>query len=176
MVKFRISLDLYNFKNTKKKYRKKKILQYYKTLANIIEDSCNSDIKKNYEPLIKIKNTIFNEPDINAGKINKKVSLESIMNIVFPPSMNIDIQYIMTLKREELAIKEFCKSYMINVKKDYKDLRSMYYSSKIIRFVVKLRELMNANVLWQRYMEYNNLKTDYVPVISVSDAAIISLS
>ena len=188
MVKFRISLDLYNFKNIKKKYRKKKIIKYYKTLANIIEDNCNSDIKqtnsikRNYEPLIKIKNSIFNEPDINAGKImkqhinNKKVSLKSIMNIVFPPSMNIDIQYTMPLKREELAIKEFCKSYMINAKKDYKDLRSMYYSSKIVRFVVKVRELMNANVLWQRYMEDNNLKTDYVPLISVSDAAVISLS
>jgi hypothetical protein len=189
MVKFRISLDLYNFNNIRKKHRKKKILNYYKTLANIIEDSCNYDIKqtnfvskKDYGPLIKIKNTIFNEPDISAGKImkqqtkNRKVSLKTIMETVFPPSMNIDIQYTMPLKREELAIKEYCKSYMINAKKDYKDLRSMYYSSKIIRFVVKIRELMNANVLWQRYMEDNNLKTDYVPVISVSDAALISLS
>lgn len=173
MVKFRISIDLYNYNNIKKKYRKKKILKYYKTLANIIKDRYNSDvkqtnsIKRHYEPLIKIKNNIFNESDINA---------EKIMNIVFPPSMNIDIQYTMPLKREELAIKEYCKSYMINAKKDYKDLRSMYYSSKIIRFVVKVRELMNANILWQRYMEDNNLKTDYVPVISVSDAAIISLS
>ena len=173
MVKFRISIDLYNYNNIKKKYRKKKILKYYKTLANIIKDRYNSDvkqtnsIKRHYEPLIKIKNNIFNESDINA---------EKIMNIVFPPSMNIDIQYTMPLKREELAIKEFCKSYMINAKKDYKDLRSMYYSSKIVRFVVKVRELMNANVLWQRYMEDNNLKTDYVPLISVSDAAVISLS
>ena len=65
---------------------------------------------------------------------------------------------------------------MINAKKDYKDLRSMYYSSKIVRFVVKLRELINDNILWQGYMEDNNIKTDYVPVISVSDAAIISLA
>ena len=173
MVKFRISIDLYNYNNIKKKYRKKKILKYYKTLANIIKDRYNSDvkqtnsIKRHYEPLIKIKNNIFNESDINA---------EKIMNIVFPPSMNIDIQYTMSLKREELAIKEFCKSYTINAKKDYKDLRSMYYSSKVVRFVVKLRELINDNILWQDYMEDNNLKTDYVPVISVSDAAIISLA
>jgi uncharacterized protein (UPF0335 family) len=189
MVKFRISLDLFNYDNIKKKYRKKKILRYYKTLANIIRDKYNSDVKqtnaiskKNYGPLIKIKKTIFNEPDIDAGEKakkstkNKKVSLDSIMRTIFPPSMNIDIQYTMSVKREELAIKQFCKSYMINVKKDYKDLRSMYYSSKIVRFVVKVRELINDNILWQDYMEDNNLKTDYVPVISVSDAAIISLS
>jgi len=186
MVKFRISLDLFNYNNIKKKYRKKKILRYYKTLANIIKDKYNSDIKqtnsiskKNYGPLIKIKKTIFNEPDINAGKKstkNKKVSLDSIMRTIFPPSMNIDIQYTMSVKREELAIKQFCKSYMINAKKDYKDLRSMYYSSKIVRFVVNLRELINDNILWQRYVEDNNLKTDYVPVISVSDATIISLA
>ena len=189
MVKFRISLDLFNYKNIKKKYRKKKILKYYKTLGNIIKDRYNSDVKqmntvykKNYGPLIKIKKTIFNEPDITEGKKikgntkNKKVSLESIMKTILPPSMNIDIQYSMSLKREELAIKEFCKSYTINAKKDYKDLRSMYYSSKIVRFVVKLRELINDNILWQDYMEENNLKTDYVPVISLSDATIISLS
>ena len=71
MVKFRISLDLFNYKNIKKKYRKKKILKYYKTLGNIIKDRYNSDVKqmntvykKNYGPLIKIKKTIFNEPDI----------------------------------------------------------------------------------------------------------------
>lgn len=187
MVKFRISLDLFNYKNISKKYRKKKILKYYKTLGNIIKDRYNSDVKqmnniKNYGPLIKIKKTIFNEPNISAGKTvkkntkNKKVSLDSIMNTIFPPSMNIDIQYSMPPKREELAIKEFCKSYVINAKKDYKDLRSMYYSSKILRFVVKLRELINDNILWQNYIEDNNIKTDYVPVISVSDAAIISLS
>ena len=189
MVKFRISLDLFNYKNIKKKYRKKKILKYYKTLGNIIKDRYNSDVKqmntmykKNYGPLIKIKKTIFNEPDIDEGKKikgntkNKKVSLDSIIKTILPPSMNIDIQYSMSVKREELAIKEFCKSYTINAKKDYKDLRSMYYSSKIVRFVVKLRELINDNILWQGYMEENNIKTDYVPVISVSDAAIISLA
>ena len=189
MVKFRISLDLFNYKNIKKKYRKKKILKYYKTLGNIIKDRYNSDVKqmntvykKNYGPLIKIKKTIFNEPDIIEGKKvkestkNKKISLESIMKTILPPSMNIDIQYTMSLKKEELAIKEFCKSYTINAKKDYKDLRSMYYSSKIVRFVVKLRELINDNILWQGYMEDNNIKTDYVPVISLSDATIISLA
>ena len=189
MVKFRISLDLFNYKNIKKKYRKKKILKYYKTLGNIIKDRYNSDVKqmntvykKNYGPLIKIKKTIFNEPDIDEGKKinkstkNKKVSLDSIIRTILPPSMNIDIQYTMSLKREELAIKEFCKSYTINAKKDYKDLRSMYYSSKVVRFVVKLRELINDNILWQGYMEDNNIKTDYVPVISLSDATIISLA
>ena len=92
MVKFRISLDLFNYKNIKKKYRKKKILKYYKTLGNIIKDRYNSDVKqmntvykKNYGPLIKIKKTIFNEPDITEGeKIkkntkNKKISLDSII-------------------------------------------------------------------------------------------------
>jgi hypothetical protein len=186
MVKFRISLDLFNYDNIKKKYRKKKILRYYKSLANIIKDKYNSDVKqtnaiskKNYGPLIKIKKTIFNEPDIDVRKKstkNKKVSLDSIMRTIFPLSMNIDIQYTMSVKREELAIKQFCKSYMINSKKDYKDLRSMYYSSKIVRFVIKVRELINDNILWQDYMEDNNLKTDYVPIISVSDAAILSLS
>ena len=52
----------------------------------------------------------------------------------------------------------------------------MYFSIKIVRFLVKLRELINDNILWQDYMEENNIKTDYVPVISVSDAAIISLA
>jgi hypothetical protein len=184
MVKFRIFLHLHNFRNLKKKNPKKKtknILKYYKTIANIIKDSHNYDVKQTntvcknqYEPLIKIKNSIFNKSDINEGKKVKKN--DDIMKTIFPPSMNIDIQYTMSLKREELAIKHFCKSYMINVKKDYKDLRSMYYSSKIVRFVVKMRELINDNILWERYMEDNNLKTDYVPIISVSEAAIISLT
>ena len=82
----------------------------------------------------------------------------------------------MSVKREELAIKVFCKSYMINAKKDYKDLRSMYYSSRFVHFVVTLRELINNNTLWQGYMEDNNVKTDYVPIMLISDAAIISLS
>ena len=47
MVKFRISLDLFNYKNIKKKYRKKKILKYYKTLGNLIKDKYNSDVISN---------------------------------------------------------------------------------------------------------------------------------
>jgi hypothetical protein len=46
----------------------------------------------------------------------------------------------------------------------------------MVKFRISLDLFNYDNILWEHYMKDNNLKTDYVPVISVSDAAIISLT
>jgi len=61
-------------------------------------------------------------------------------------------------------------------KKSYRELRALYYSTKIIQFVNRLRGLINDNTLWLRYANRTELKTKYKPNISVSDAAVLSLT
>jgi hypothetical protein len=183
MVKFRISLNLHNFKHfSESKYSKakiKKILKFYKVLAQIIKSTHNCDVKrtqkqfKEYcEPLIKIRKNIFTET--TAADDNP---LAAFIDTICPPTIDMDIEFKMTSKREELALKQFYKDYKGSMnKKSYKELRTLYYSTKIISFVNRLRSLINDNVLWIRYMNQEDLKTKYKPVISVSDAAVLSLT
>jgi hypothetical protein len=183
MVKFRISLNLHNFKNfSEGKYPKqkvKKILKFYNALAQIIKTTHNCDVKrtqrqfKEYcEPLIKIRKKIFTET--TAADDNP---LGALIDTICPPTIDIDIEFKMTSQREEIALKQFYKDYKGSMNsKSYKELRTLYYSTKIISFVNSLRSLINDNVHWIRYMKQEELKTKYKPVITVSDAAVLSLT
>ena len=183
MVKFRISLSLHNFKNfSRGKYSKqkvKKILHFYKVLAQIIKSTHNCDVKrtqkefKDYsEPLIKIKKNIFTETTAAEGN-----PLAAFIDTLCPPTIDIDIEFKMTSQREEMALKEFYKNYKGSMNnKSYRELRTLYYSTKIINFVNRLKGLINENVFWARYINQEELKTKYKPVISVSDAAVLSLT
>ena len=83
----------------------------------------------------------------------------------------------MNSEREEIALRQFYKDYKGSMnKKSYRELRTLYYSTKIIQFVNNLRGLINNNIFWARYANHNELKTKYKPVISVSDAAVLSLT
>lgn len=183
MVKFRISLNLHNFKHCSNgKYSKQKmekIHQFYKLLAQIIKSTHNCDVKrtqkqfKDYsEPLIKIKRNIFSEP--SAVDENH---MAAFIDTVFPPTIDIDIEFKMTSEREEVALKQFHTYYKGSMNnKSYKELRVLYYSTKIINFVNRLRGLINENIFWMQYINHEELKTKYKPVISVSDAAVLSLN
>jgi hypothetical protein len=183
MVKFRISLNLHNFKNlSKSKYseqKAKKIIKFYKAIAHLIKKSHNYDVKrtqkqfKEYcEPLIKIKKNIFTETIAN-----NENPLSCLLDTLCPPTIDIDIEFSMTSKREELALRQYYKDYKGSVcNKSYIELRTLYYSTKIIQFVNRLRSLINDNILWVRYTNRTELKTKYKPVITVSDAAVLSLT
>jgi len=183
MVKFRISLNLHNFKHfSEGKYSKqkvKKIHQFYKVLAQIIKSTHNCDVKrtqkqfKEYsEPLIKIKKNIFTETTLTAGN-----PISAFIGTLCPPTIDIDIEFKMTSHREEIALKQFHKDYKGSMNnKSYRELRTLYYSTKIINFVNRLKGLINENVFWLQYTNQEELKTKYNPVISVSDAAVLSLT
>jgi hypothetical protein len=183
MVKFRISLNLHNFKHlSEKKYSKtkaQKIFEFYKALAEIIKKTHNYDVKrtqkqfKEYcEPLIKIRKNIFTETIAD-----EKNPLSVFIDSICPPSIDIDIEFKMTSKREEIALRQYYKDYKGSVTKcSYKELRTLYYSTKIIQFVNRLRGLINDDTLWLQYANRKELKTKYKPIISVSDAAVLSLT
>jgi hypothetical protein len=183
MVKFRISLHLHNFTNlSESKYpekKAKKILKFYKALAQIIKKTHNYDVKrtqkqfKEYcEPLIKIRKNIFTET-----VADEKNPLAVLLDKLCPPSIDIDIEFAMNSQREEIALRQFYKDYKGSMnKKSYKELRTLYYSTKIIQFVNRLRWLINDNIFWLRYVNRAELKTKYKPLISVSDAAVLSLT
>jgi hypothetical protein len=175
MVKFRISLNLHNFNDFNySKHKTRKIITFYEALANQIKTIHNYDIKKTQrqfkdycEPLIKIKKNIFIENEYGS----------SIKEICVPPTIHIDLEFIMTSRREELALKRFYNDYKGSMKnKSYIELRTLYYSTKIINFVNRLRNLINDNILWIHYINKVELKTRYTPNISVSDATVLSLT
>ena len=175
MVKFRVSLNLNNFNDYNySKHKTEKIITFYEALANQIKTIHNYDIKKTQrqfkdycEPLIKIKKNIFIENQL----------LPIIKDLCLPPTINIDLEFTMSSRREQLALKHFYNEYKGSMKnKSYIELRSLYYSTKIINFVNRLKGLINENVFWARYTNQEELKTKYKPVISVSDAAVLSLT
>ena len=182
MVKFRISLNLHNFNLSESKYsvkKSRKIIQFYKALAQIIKKTHNYDVKRNQkqfkeycEPLIKIRKNIFTKTVTNDNN-----PLAEFIDTLCPPSIDIDIEFKMNSEREEIALRQFYKDYKGSMnKKSYRELRTLYYSTKIIQFVNNLRGLINNNIFWARYANHNELKTKYKPVISVSDAAVLSLT
>ena len=171
MVKFRVSLKLRNFDKSKK------IITFYKTLAKIIKSSYNVEVRKRQkesnkyiQPLIKIKKSIFTEPNIDSSN-----PLHSLIHTVCPPKITIDIEFKITPKREEFALKRFYKSDKSMNSKSYKELKALYYSTKIINFVNVLRGLLRYNTLWLQYTNELKLKTKYEPDIDVSDALVLSL-
>ena len=103
--------------------------------------------------------------------------MAAFIDTLCPPTIDIDIEFKMTSQREEMALKEFYKNYKGSMNnKSYRELRTLYYSTKIINFVNRLKGLINENVFWARYINQEELKTKYKPVISVSDAAVLSLT
>jgi hypothetical protein len=179
MVKFRISLNLHNINSIDRysKYKTNKILKFYRALAELIKRTHNLDIKrtqkqfKEYcEPLIKIRKNVFTETTAAEGN-----PIAAIIEQICPPSIDIDLEFSMTSAREEIALRQFHKDYSIK-RISYKELRTLYYSTKIIQFVNRLRGLINENILWTHYLNKAGLKTKYKPVISVSDAAVLSLA
>ena len=161
MVKFLISLTLHNFET------KPDIYTFYKSIFIIIKNIYNSSIKKNhrlkdfYEPFIKIKKHIFKSKTIRSTyETNPK-----IINV---------IEFKMSREREELALEQFYKDYNM-VHKSYKELKTLYYSTKIIQFVTIVKGLISKNIVWTYYKNKMHLQMKYKPNITVSDAVVLSL-
>ena len=174
MVKFRISLTLHNFDKSKNI----KIIKFYKTLANIIKSTYNIDVRKKQkqsdtyiQPFIKIKKHTFTEHTIDSTN-----PLHSIIRTMCPPKITIDITFKLTPEREEFALKRFYEIHNSMNSKTYKELKALYYSTKIINFVNNLKSLLHYNTLWLYYTNEIKLKTKYKPNIDVSDAIVLSLN
>jgi hypothetical protein len=183
MVKFRISLRLYNYNDVSQgpysKIKAKKILNFYEAIGQIIKSTHNCDVKRTHkmfkeyhEPLIKIRKNIFTKPEATLDS-----PTATFLDILLSPTMDLDLEFKMSGEEEEIALKQFYKDYKGSMKKkSYKELRSLYYSSKIIQFVNRLRGLVEDGILWKRYINTTALKTKYKPSMIVSDATVLSLT
>jgi hypothetical protein len=110
MVKFRVSLNLHNYNINSGRYSKqkvKKIHSFYKTLAELIKSTHNCDVRrtqkqfKEYsEPLIRIRKNIFTTA-------LRDQTLPVLFQLIFPPTIDIDIEFKMTSEREETALRQF---------------------------------------------------------------------
>jgi hypothetical protein len=178
MVKFQISLRLNNYYDISQgKYSKnkaKKIERFYEKLGKLIKTSHNGDVlrtrkvfKDYYEPLVKIDNIIFNEPQMD----------NPLDILIMIPVIDMSIEFKMKPEQEEKALKQFFKDYKGSMqKKSYKELRSLYYSSKIIQFVNRLRVCVEDGMFWRRYTSIIGLKTKYNPSMALTDTAVLSLT
>ena len=187
MVRFRVYLHLNNIrklqaiKDEKAKHKAKKILKFYKLLAKLIVYEHNKDIKltqKNFkeysEPLINIKKNIFVVSDVSENIAGN--ALQSIIEKIYPPTIEIDFEFKISDSRESIAIKHFKKTFGNSiVKHSAKDLRTLYYSTKIINFVNKLKNYFNSGIYWKIFQSKTQIKTHYIPNISLSDATVLSL-
>jgi hypothetical protein len=183
MVKFRISLRLYNYNDVSQgpysKLKAKKILKFYEAIGQIIKTTHNCDVKRtnkmfkeNHEPLIKIRKIIFTKPEVELDN-----PTATFLDALLSPTMDLDLEFKMSGEEEEVALKQFYKDYKGSMKKkSYKELRSLYYSSKIIQFVNRLRGLVEEGILWKRYLNSIDLKTKYKPSMVVSDTTVLSLT
>jgi hypothetical protein len=187
MVRFRVYLNLNNIKklqsitDSKAKQKAKKILKFYKLLAKLIVYEHNNDIKltqQTYneysEPLINIKKNIFvvsEIPDNPAGHV-----LQSLIEKMYPPTIEIDFQFKISKRREHIALTQFKKDFGTSLTKhSNKELRTLYYSTKIINFVNKLKNYFNSGIYWKIFQSKTQIKTHYKPNISLSDATVLSL-
>jgi hypothetical protein len=183
MVKFRISLRLYNYNDVSQgpysKLKAKKILKFYEAIGQIIKTTHNCDVKRTnkmfkeyHEPLIKIRKIIFTKPEVELDN-----PTATFLDALLSPTMDLDLEFKMSGEEEEVALKQFYKDYKGSMKKkSYKELRSLYYSSKIIQFVNRLRGLVEDGILWKRYLNSIDLKTKYKPSMVVSDTTVLSLT
>ncbi len=190
MVYFRVCLSLHNFldakenKITKNETKAQNIINFYKLLGKKVAFLYNLDIKTTtkymndyYEPLIKLRKNILVYKEAND---QENEALTDIVKKLFPPSIEIDFEFIMNKENEQLAIKEFKKSIRKHMKKEervttYKELRRLYYSTKITNFVKNLNSLITTDQLWNIHKEKYNIKTKYSPHIHVEDTTILSL-
>jgi hypothetical protein len=182
MIKFRISLNLHNFNNIhNKKYSKSKtttLLKFYKTLAKTIRILHNNDIKQTrrqfkeyYEPSIVIKRNIF-----TVTSVEEDNPISTIIDKICPPTIDIDVEFRMKPEHEKAALKQYHKEYEQSVKNmNMKNIRTLYYSTKITHFMNRLRCLIDDNVFWDFYKKHNSIKTKYAPIMSISNVAVLSL-
>lgn len=187
MVRFRVYLNLNNIKqlqsiqDSKAKNKANKILKFYKLLAKLIVYEHNKDIKltqqqyKEYsEPFINIKKNIFvvsEIPENPAGQI-----LQTLIEKMYPPTIEIDFEFKISKRRENFALSQFKKDFGKSlIKHSEKELRTLYYSTKIINFVNKLKNYFNSGIYWKIFQSKTQIKTHYKPNISLSDATVLSL-
>lgn len=187
MVRFRVYLHLNNIRNlqaikdSKVKHKAKKILKFYKLIAKLIVYEHNKDIKltqrnfKEYsEPLIDIKKNIFVVSKISENSAGHV--LHSLIEKIYPPTIEIDFEFKISDASETIAIKHFKKTFgSPTVKHSNKDLRTLYYSTKIINFVNKLNNYFSSGIYWKIFQSKTQIKTHYTPNISLSDATVLSL-
>ncbi len=187
MVRFRVYLHLNNIKklqaikDSKTKHKANKILKFYKLLAKLIVYEHNKDIKltqKHYkeysEPLINIKKNIFVVSEISEQGNGQ--ALQSLIEKIYPPTIEIDFEFKISQKREDMAIKYFKKAFGHSITKhSSKEIRTLYYSTKIINFVNKLKNYFNSGIYWKIFQSKTQIKTHYIPNISLSDATVLSL-
>jgi hypothetical protein len=193
MVKFRITLDLHNLNKLKKlhdskmKIKGKKIMRFYKELAKLITYEHNNEIKHlqkmangYYEPLIAITKCMFifpNNPTIIKGiPDDENALLSNLINKINPPVLQIDFEYKISPKNEEIAIKCFKKDYDKSIIFRTKtELHNIFYSTQIINFTNKLRNYLDKDVYWNFFRTKIDINTQYKPNISVSNTAVLSL-
>jgi uncharacterized protein Veg len=183
MVHFRVSFDLHNFNviyknrntdNIQNAKKIKKIMRFYKRLAGVIVCEHNIEIEEiqkqygdYYQPDIKIKKCTFVFPKM---KINKSQVIH------MTPRLDIDFKFKISSRSEKYAIKEFKKEMgrQLTVKNN-KELHNVYYSTQIIQFTNKLRSYIEKGVYWDLYTYTFPIKTKYVPNITLSNTAVLSL-
>ncbi len=182
---FRVVLDLHNFQDLqegsliKNKEKANNILKFYKSLAKMIVFFNNRDIQKTrqhieeyYEPYVKLYKNIFVFRDANSDNDFVK----SLLTNMFPPCLELDFEFKMHKVCERKAVKEFAKSIKVKFNThNYKELRNLYYSTKITTFVSTLNDALHNNMMWHRFINKKAIKTKYVPQISVSNTMVISL-
>ncbi len=193
MVKFRITLDLHNFNkleklnNSKMRVKGKKIMRFYKQLAKLIIYDHNSEIKhlqkisKGYhEPLITITKCMFifpNNPTVLEGAPDDENEfLTNLINTINPPVLQIDFKFKINPKHENIAIERFKRDFDKSIKITSKnELHNIFYSTQIINFTNKLRSYLDKNIYWKLFRTKTDIKTKYIPHISVSNTAVLSL-
>jgi recombinational DNA repair ATPase RecF len=193
MVKFRITLDLHNFNkleklhDSKMKIKGKKIMRFYKQLAKLITYDHNNEIKhlqkiaKGYcEPLIAITKCMFifpNNPKVLEGAPDdENAFLSDLINKINPPVLQIDFEYKISPKSEDVAIKRFKKDYVKSITFRTKtELHNIFYSTQIINFTNKLRSYLDKGIYWKLFRTKIDINTKYKPRISVSNTAVLSL-
>ncbi len=185
MVLFRVVLELHNFQELQEKLaikNKKKansILKFYKSLAKMIVFFNNKDIQETkqhiedyYEPFIKLCKNLFVFRDATSDND----IVRQLLSDIFPPCLELDFEFKMHKVLEQKAVKDFAKTNKIKYTTyNYKELRNLYYSTKITTFVSTLNNALHNNMMWQKFIEKKRVKTKYIPHISVSNTTVISL-
>lgn len=192
MVMFRVCLNLNNFDELYKPYMMKnekkleKIVSFYKHLAKMIVSFHNDDIRQTraifedyYEPYIKLKKNIFVTHSLNYDQDSeyKNDHIESLVQSLYPPLIELDFEFKIQIHLEKKGLKEFTeKLRKENIHVKGKDIRSMYYSTKITNFITNLNVLLIDNNFWKIFLKESGIKTKYTPDITVEDTIVISLN
>jgi hypothetical protein len=176
-------LDLHNFNDLqnkiKNKLKAKQILKFYKVLAKMIVFFNNTDIRNTQkhiqeynEPYIKLRKNLFVFRDATS---NNEIVQKMLSNI-FPPSLEIDFEFKMDINLEQKAVNDFVKTFKIKPNMSYKEMKKLYYSTKITNFINSLNDVLHDNIMWNKFIDKKCIKTKYVPNISITNSVILSLN